>query len=231
MKAIRAHSKKIQLTTPDPVSLVSDLRELIQTARQTVARGINAALVILYWQVGRRIHQDILKSQRAEYGKEIVATLSAQLTPEFGDGFAEKSLRRMIQFADVFPEEKIVATLSRQLGWSHFVELLPLKKPLQRDFYAEMCRIERWSVRTLRQKIGGMLYERTALSKKPAKLAEIELKALRDDDRFTPDLVFRDPCFLDFLGLKGAYSEKDLESAILRALGWRDLLGLRLDLT
>jgi predicted nuclease of restriction endonuclease-like (RecB) superfamily len=81
-----------------------------------------------------------------------------------------------------------------------------------------MCRIERWSVRALRQKISGMLYERTALSKKPAKLAKIELQKLREEDRLTPDLVFRDPYSLDFLGLKGAYSEKDLETAILREL-------------
>ncbi len=215
MKSKRAITKKVFSSAPAPGALVSDLRELIQSARQTVARGVNAALVLLYWQIGRRIHRDILSSKRAEYGAEIVPTVSAQLAPEFGGGFAEKSLRRMIQFAEVFPEEKIVATLSRQLGWSHFVELLPLKKHLQRDFYAEMCRVERWSVRMLRQKIAGMLYERTALSKKPAKLAEMELKALRDEDRLTPDLVFRDPYFLDFLGLKGAYSEKDLESAIL----------------
>ncbi len=116
------------------------------------------------------------------------------------------------------PDEQIVATLSRQLGWSHFVELIPLNKHLQRDFYAEMCRIEGWSVRLLRRKIGGMLYERTALSRKPAKLAEIELKQLREEDKLTPDLVFRDPYLLDFLGLKGAYSEKDLETAILRDL-------------
>jgi predicted nuclease of restriction endonuclease-like (RecB) superfamily len=120
--------------------------------------------------------------------------------------------------AETFPDERIVATLSRELGWSHFVELLPLKKHLQRDFYAEMCRVERWSVRRLRQKIGGMLYERTALSKKPAKLAELEIQKLREEDKLTPDLVFRDPYFLDFLGLKGAYSEKDLETAILRDL-------------
>ncbi len=116
--------------------------------------------------------------------------------------------------AEVFPDERIVATLSRQLGWSHFVELLPLKKHLQRDFYAEMCRIERWSVRTLRRKIGGMLYERTALSRKPAKLAEMELTQLREEDKLTPDLVFRDPYFLDFLGLKGAYSEQKLHDAV-----------------
>lgn len=105
-----------------------------------------------------------------------------------------------------------------QLGWTHFIYLLPLEDQLKRDFYAEMCRIERWSVRMLRQKIGGMLYERTALSKKPDKLAAMELKQLREEDKLTPGLVFRDPDFLDFLGLKGAFSEKDLETAILRDL-------------
>lgn len=202
----------------NPAVLVSDVRELILAARQTVARGVNAALVLLYWKVGQRIRIELLRERRAEYGGEIVPTLSAQLTPDFGDGFSKRNLFRMMQFAEAFPEEKIVAMLSRELGWSHFVELLPLKRHLQRDFYAEMCRIERWSVRTLRQKIGGMLYERTALSKKPAKLAEMELQKLREEDKLTPDLVFRDPYLLDFLGLKGAYSEKDLETAILREL-------------
>lgn len=202
----------------DPETLAAELRELILSARQTVARGVNAALVVLHWQVGQRIRQDILKAKRAEYGEEIVPTLSRELSAEFGSGFAEKNLRRMMQFAEVFPDQKIVATLSRELGWSHFVELIPLKKPLQRDFYAEMCRVERWSVRALRQKISGMLYERTALSKKPVQLASQELQKLREEDKLTPDLVFRDPYLLNFLGLKGVYSEKDLESAILREL-------------
>lgn len=201
-----------------PAGLLTDVRELILSARQTVARGVNAALVMLYWQVGRRIHTEILNGKRAEYGQEIFSTLSGKLVAEFGRGFSQQNLFRMADFAGAFPEERIVATLSQQLGWSHFVELLPLKKHLQRDFYAEMCRIERWSVRTLRKKIGGMLYERTALSKKPDKLAELELQKLREEDKLTPDLIFRDPYLLDFLGLKGAYSEKDLETAILREL-------------
>jgi predicted nuclease of restriction endonuclease-like (RecB) superfamily len=124
----------------------------------------------------------------------------------------------MIQFAEAFPDMEIVVTLSRQLSWSHFVGILPIKDDLQRDFYAEMCRIERWSVRTLRKKINGMLYERTAISKKPEKLIEKDLAALREEDRLTPDLVFRDPYFLDFLGLKDTFSEKDLETAILREM-------------
>ncbi|MEA3222190.1 MAG: YhcG family protein, partial [Thermodesulfobacteriota bacterium] len=130
----------------------------------------------------------------------------------------EKNLRRMIQFAEVFPDKEIVVSLIRQLSWTHFIALIPLKDDLQRDFYAEMCRVERWSVRTLRKKIDGMLYERTAISKKPEKLIEKDLAALREEDRLTPDLVFRDPYFLDFLGLKDTYSEKDLETAILREM-------------
>jgi predicted nuclease of restriction endonuclease-like (RecB) superfamily len=199
-------------------SLLQDLQTLIADARQNVALAVNSALVILYWKVGQRIRLDILKEKRAEYGKEILPTLSTQLVTEFGNGFSEKNLRRMVQFAEVFPDEKIVVTLSRQLGWSHFIAIIPLNDALQREFYTEMCRVERWSVRTLRQKIGGMLFERTALSRKPAELAKQELEALREEDRLTPDLVFRDPYFLDFLGLKDTYSEKDLETAILREM-------------
>ena len=108
----------------------------------------------------------------------------------------------VVQFTEAFPEEEIVVTLSRQLGWSHFVAIIPLDDDLKRDFYAEMCRIERWSVRTLRQKISGMLFERTALSKKPVELAKQDLIKLREEDKLTPDLVFRDPYFLDFLGFR-----------------------------
>ncbi len=198
--------------------LISDIRSLIETARQNVAVAVNAGLTILYWQIGNRIRQDILKEKRAEYGKEILATLSQELTKEYGNGFSYTALTRMVRFAEIFPDSQIVATLSQQLRWSHFKEILPLKKPFQRDFYAEMCQIERWSVRTLRKKIDGMLYERTAISKKPEKLIEKDLAALRDEDRLTPDLVFRDPYFLDFLGLKDTFSEKDLETAILREM-------------
>jgi predicted nuclease of restriction endonuclease-like (RecB) superfamily len=198
--------------------LLDDIRSLIESARMRVATAVNAGLVILYWQVGQRIRTEILRGKRAEYGKAIVSTLWRQLDKEYGDGFGEKNLRRMIQFAGVFREKRIVASLMRQLSWTHFTLLLPIEGSLKRGFYAEMCRIERWSVRTLRQKIDGMLYERTAVSKKPAQVVERELKALRAGDRMTPDLVFRDPYFLDFLGLKDAHREKDVERAILREM-------------
>ena len=124
----------------------------------------------------------------------------------------------MVRFAEAFPDRQIVSTLLRELSWSHFLPLIYLKDPLQRDFYAEMSRVERWSTRTLHERIQSMLYERTALSKKPEQLIDKELKALRDEDRLTPDLVFRDPYVLDFLGLKDTYSEKDLENGLLREI-------------
>jgi predicted nuclease of restriction endonuclease-like (RecB) superfamily len=198
--------------------LLDDVRRLIDEARRQVAQAVNAGLVTLYWHVGRRIHQDILHEKRAGYGEETVTTLSAQLEVEYGRGFGRRNLFRMIRFAEAFPDGEIVSALSAQLSWSHFVEIIPLDDPLKRDFYAEMCRIERWSVRTLRQKIDHLLYERTAVSKKPEKLIARDLAALREEDRLTPDLVFRDPYFLDFLGLTGGYAEKDVEQAILREL-------------
>ena len=201
-----------------PTALLADLRELILHAREGVARAVDSGLTTLYWHVGRRIRRDILKERRAEYGAQIVSALGKQLEAEFGRGFGEKNLRRMIRLAEVFPGWEIVASLMRQLTWTHFIELMPLDKPLEREFYAEMCRVECWSVRTLRQKINGMLYERTALSRKPENLAAMELKQLREEDKLTPDLVFRDPYILDFLGLKDTYAEKDLEAAILREM-------------
>lgn len=202
----------------DAAPLLADLRALIESSRSAAAQTVNSALVLLYWQVGTRIRAEVLNHRRAAYGEQILPTLSAELAAEYGRGFAEKSLRRMLQFAELFPDPQIVATLSRQLSWSHFVEIIPLKTDLHREFYAELCRVERWSVRTLRDKIGGMLFERTALSRKPEALARQELAQLREEDRLSPNLVFRDPYFLDFLGLADTYSEKDLEAAILREM-------------
>jgi predicted nuclease of restriction endonuclease-like (RecB) superfamily len=196
--------------------LLGDIRKLIEQARDATALAVNSALVLLYWSIGDRIRRDILKEKRADYGARILGTLSQELSSHYGKGYTYDNLTRMVRLAEVFADREIVGALSRQLGWSHFLLLLPIKDELKRQFYAEMCRVERWSVRTLRQKIGGMLFERTALSKKPEKLAKKELAKLRTTDQLSPDLVFRDPYFLDFLGLKDTYAEADLEAAILR---------------
>jgi predicted nuclease of restriction endonuclease-like (RecB) superfamily len=216
--------KKLALTkvsakpTRGVAPLLADVRGLILAAREQVARAVDSGLVTLYWHIGRRVHLDLLKEKRAEYGAQIVAALGRQLEVEFGRGFNEKTLRHMVRFAETFPVFPIVSALMRQLSWTHFLSVIYLGDELKRDFYAEMCRIERWSTRTLQKKIGSMLFERTALSRKPAKLAAKELKQLREEDKLTPDLVFRDPYVLDFLGLRNTYAEKDLEAAILREM-------------
>ena len=209
-----AHDSEGVLAT----ELLRDLRKLIGNAREQIAAAFNSGLVALYWSIGKRILEEVLHHQRAGYGEKIVSALSRQLTEEFGKGFAAANLRHMIRFAEAFPDQAIVSALRRQLSWTHFRSLIYIDDPLKRDFYAELCRIERWSTRTLAKKIDSLLYERTGLSKKPAELAKQELAALRDEDTLTPDLVFRDPYLLDFLGLKDTFSESDLEAAILREL-------------
>ncbi|NOJ98233.1 DUF1016 domain-containing protein [Corallococcus sp. CA049B] len=198
--------------------LVNDLSSMIEGARKQVAVTANAVLTTLYWQLGHRVLTEVTGGRRAEYGGQIVSAVGRQLEARYGRGFGEKNLRRMVQFATVFPDAEIVAALLRQLGWTHFTLLIPLNDPLKREFYAEMCRVERWSTRELRQKIDSMLFERTALSKKPEALIRGELAALREEGELTPSLVFQDPYMLDFLELSDTYSEKDLESAILREI-------------
>ena len=128
------------VNSPD---ILKDIRQLIESARSNVAAAVNVELTLLYWQIGQRIHTEILDGDRADYGKEILATLSQQLTEEFGTGFSYSALTRMVKFSQCFENKEIVATLSQTLSWSHFRELLPLEKELQRDFYTQMCRTER----------------------------------------------------------------------------------------
>ena len=159
---------------PGAKGLLADLREMILSARQSVATTANATLTMLHWQIGNRIRKDILREKRAEYGEQILSTLSQRLEAEFGRGFGQRNLFRMVRFAEVFPDPKILTSLMTQLGWTHFLHIIRLDDPLKRDFSVELCRIKRWSTRTLEKKIGGMLFERTA--QKPEKLAAIGLK-------------------------------------------------------
>ena len=200
-------------------SLIQDLRQIIEQARGRVAATANYELTMMYWHIGERINREVLDNQRAEYGKQIVATVSRQLQTEFDiKGLDEKNVRRMMQFAQEFPDEQIVVTASRQLSWSHFVEILPIKDDLQREFYLTFAASERWSVRQLRKEIDGMLFERTAISGKPDEFIKKELSTLCDDNVMSPDLIFKSPYFLEFTGLKGFYSEKTLEDCLLANL-------------
>jgi predicted nuclease of restriction endonuclease-like (RecB) superfamily len=200
------------------LDLVSEIKQLIESSRNNIAVSVNAEMTMLYWHIGKRINEEILHHERATYGKQIIQTISAQLTAEYGSGWSVKQLRHCLRFAEIFTDEPIVSTLWRQLTWSHLKEIIYLDDPLKRMFYGEICKIERWSVRTFRDRINSMLYERTAISKKPEETVLDDLKLLQNEQKISPDLVFRDPYFLDFLGLKDTYSEKDLESAILAEL-------------
>lgn len=197
-------------------SLFISIKQLVEESKQQVAVTVNATMSMLYWKIGIAINNEVNKSASSQnYGKQIVATLCRQLQSEYGTSFSEKNLRRMMQFAHVFPDEKIVVSLIRQLSWTHIIAVIPIEDPLKRDFYIEMCKVEKWSVRTFRERIQSMLYERTAISKKPERTIETDLELLKSQQQLSPDLVFRDPYFLDFLGLSDLYSEKDLETSII----------------
>jgi predicted nuclease of restriction endonuclease-like (RecB) superfamily len=196
-------------------NLFADIKTLIEQSKQQIAVAVNSTITMLYWQIGSRIKTDILQNKRAEYGQEIIKQLAIKLTEQYGKGWSEKHLRHCLHIAETFPDIQIVSTLCRQFSWSHLRLLTYIDDELKREFYIEMCKLERWSVRVLEERINSMLYERTAISKKPEETIKHDLKLLKNEQKLTPDLVFRDPYFLDFLGLRDKYSEKDLETAII----------------
>ena len=181
--------------------LFTQIQTLIANARTRVATVVNQELVTLYWAIGQHIRQDILNANRAEYGKPVIVTLSAQLTLEYGKGWSERQLHYCVQLADVFPDKNILHTVCAKLNWSQLKLLLSIDDELKRSFYVELCKLERWSSRQLQERIQSMLYERTAISKKPEETIRQDIQALREQQTPSPDLVFRDPYFLDFLGL------------------------------
>lgn len=199
-------------------NLFTDIRTVIEQGKQQVAQSVNAGLTATYWHIGKLIQDDILQNSRASYGQNILQALSAKLVNEYGSGFSKRNLANMVRLAEIFPDYQMVSTLWRQLSWSHFKTIIYLKTDLEREFYAQMCRVENWSTRTLRKKIDSMLFERTAISKKPEELAKLELNALKEEDKLSADLVFRDHYVLDFLNLKDTYAENDLEAAILKEI-------------
>ncbi len=195
--------------------LLVSIKELIEQSRQQIAISVNASMSMLYWQIGEQIKIEVLQNSKAEYGKQIVQTLSAQLMQEYGSGFSKRNIFNMIRFAEIFPDEQIIRVLSKELSWSHLCLIIYIDDPLKREFYSQMCKMEHWSFRTFKERIQSMLYERTAISKKPEQTIIKDLESLKKEQKLSPDLVFRDPYFLDFLGLKDTYSEKDFETSII----------------
>ncbi len=197
--------------------LFSEISTLIEESKKSVAVTVNASLTMLYWKVGKRINDEILQNQRGNYGQQIVSSLALKLTEKYGNGWSEQHLRHCLRSAETF-DEQILSAVRRELSWTHIKTIIYLEDPLKREFYIEMCKLEKWSTRTLREKIDSLLFERTAISKKPEETISNELKELRENGKLSVEMVFRDPYFLDFLGLKDTYSEKDLEKAILNEL-------------
>jgi predicted nuclease of restriction endonuclease-like (RecB) superfamily len=198
--------------------LFQEISLIIEESKNAVAVSVNAEMTMRNWRVGKLVKQTILQGERSEYGKQLIKNVAQQLSLRFGNTWNDKMLWHCSKFFSSFPDEQIVAALRRELTWTHLKNIAYIDEPLKREFYLEMCKLERWSTRALQEHIKSMLYERTALSKKPEELIRQELQTLRDTQQVSPDLVFKDPYFLDFLGLKDTYSEKDLENAILAEL-------------
>ncbi|MBT9808698.1 DUF1016 family protein [Enterocloster citroniae] len=208
-----------QLALPENYEEVRDhISNMIATARKGVFQTVNTGHVMLNWNIGKQLRTEILKNEKAEYGKAVISQLSKNLSQKYGNGYSRAALFRMLQLYDNFDDEEKVATLSRQLTWSHFLEIIPIEDKLKREFYATLCMKEHWSVRTLRERKNSMLYERTAISRKPEETIANELRELQEQDKMSVDMFYRDPYMLDFLGLQDTFSEKDLESAILSEL-------------
>lgn len=187
--------------------LFKELTSIIEMGKKNVVAQVNSTLTLVYWQVGHKINEYLLEGERAEYGKNIVKTVSRDLEAQYGRGFTERNVRRMIQFSEVFPDLEIVSTLSTQLSWSHFLEAISITDENKRIFYLQKASEEKWSVRTLRKQIERKAYERK-------EIAQIQIK----DSLSIAENTFKDPYFLDFLGLKEGYLENDLESAILKEI-------------
>ena len=198
--------------------LYHNVSDLIETTKKKVYHAVNTEIVLLYWNIGKTIKEDIIRGERAGYGEKLIEELAKELSDQYGKGYSKRNLFRMIKFYESFMDCEIVTTVSAQLTWSHFVELISIEDDLKREFYATICSNERWSVRTLRERKSSMMYERTAISKKSELTITNDLKLLREEHKMTSDLFFKDPYVLDFLGLEDTYSEKDLENAILSEL-------------
>jgi predicted nuclease of restriction endonuclease-like (RecB) superfamily len=194
--------------------LFTGIAQLISKAQKRVAISLNAETTLLYWSIGNTINTDLKASGQITYGSKIIATLSQQLTVSFGKGYTYTALTRMCKVAETFNENSI-ATVSQLLSWSHLIELAIIEDTIKRTFYIQLCAQGTWSIRQLRDKMDGMLFERTVIAAKPEETIQESLQQLAEKNVWTPELVFKNTYVLDFLNLPGNYSEKDLENALI----------------
>ena len=203
--AKKNRTNRLDILSNDEQQLLFELVEIIETRQKQVAINVNSGVVLMFWHVGSRVNTFVLNNQRAEYGKQIVVTLSRQLQQKYGNNFEEKNFRRMLQFADEFQDLENVVTLSRYLSWSHFLAIIPIATPEKQQFYAVQAAKQSWGIRELRKQIKNKTFKRT-------EIANSQLLPDKNDMRD----VFKDPYFLSSLGIKDGYLEKDIENAILK---------------
>ena len=195
--------------------LYDDVCQIIDGTKSRIATYVNTEICMTNWYVGKRIKEDVLLNQRAEYGKSVLKNLSSKLTSKYGNGWGYEKLKQCVRSAYLFSEDDIKYATRTQLNWTHLRTLMGIKDPLERQFYAQMCGIEHWDTRTLDNKIDQQLYQRTAISRKPEKVIKQELEEVKEKSNLLPDLVFRSSYFLDMLGLPDIFTEKDLENSII----------------
>jgi hypothetical protein len=172
--------------------LFDKIKQLIQDTGQQAVVYLNQATNHLYWSIGYYILVDLKHEVYSGYGKQVIATLSQQLTENYGKGYSYSALTRMIKVADKYPQETF-ATLSQTLSWSHFIELVTIEDDTKRFFYQQMCQLEKWSIRTLRNKQDEMLFERTAIAKQPKDFIIKSLENINQD--LSPELFLKIPIF------------------------------------
>ena len=205
------NSNLVEQTTD---KLFDGVSRIINRAKRGVAIYVNVQSNMMFWQVGKYIISELKYENYSAYGKKILATLSQRLTAQFGKGYSYSALTRMMKVATVYQDEKMFAALSQTLTWSHLIELVTIDNQAKRLFYQKMCIEQHWSTRQLGCQQDAMLYERTLIAAKPE---EEQIKVLDDLEQgeLTPEMVLKSSYVVDFLGLHGYYSEKDLENAIL----------------
>jgi hypothetical protein len=170
-------------------ALFAKISSIIETSRQTVYTTVNTEIVLMYWHIGEAIKTGILKSEKAEYGKAVIEELRKSLTMKYGRGFSGRNLFNMLKLYEVFNDNSILQTVSAKLSWSHFCKLMYIEDAARRDFYMTMAINERWSVRTMNERINSMLFERTLISKKPEETIANDLKNLRDNKEMSTQLI------------------------------------------
>lgn len=199
----------------DVNSLYDSIKKLVDSSHVSVAVTVNTTLCTLNYTIGRHISEVIGYRAYDKYGSAILATLSQRLTSEYGRGFTYSALTRMVKIANTFDYE-MFATLSQTLSWSHFIELASIEDVTKRLYYQQMSAHNRWSLRELRRRQDAMDYERSLIAAKPEDDIVAALSVPNPTEN--PEVMLKSSYVVDFLGLNGYYSEKDLESAIISQL-------------